>query len=466
MGAYIRFLFLLCFAQGLNAAVTINGDTSGAIRTLPNSGGFVVRNQGASAISVGICNAAGSFFASTFDSGHTASPSFALETPAFDSIDAVGSTVQVSIPAGQAYFFQSNFRVRMAAGDVGLHTYGFTYHYKVGANAIQSRTLSVPLTVASGGSNSYTATGVHAPAGAYKYANGTNVAGGGITCVWDELVVGAVTPSGKVKVTGMYGNFAASAYIDPYSVLATYEQIPTPPTNGLQPAADWQVINTATPALVVGQTLTIEVNGYIVEVPLTGDVNGNFDITLDASLWEYQQRIQDGNGNDVPLPSDDMSNEPRDLTQLIPESPVNPGIDPRTDTKVDSDPTTAGNDLSVQDIYRATRGAVSDALKEGGAGPAFDRNEWLGNDSASDHAGGRAAGSAIGGVFSPLTALDLPAFTGTGTGSGVIGFATAWGTFSFQPGPESIWIRRIFLLVLLILFWMAMASIVRSGFPS
>jgi len=462
-----RLLLLLCLPfSSLNAAITINGDTSGAIRDLPNTGGFVVHNQGGTPITFGFTSSGGAYWSGTFDTAHSASPAFANAPtyPDFQNIDAVGATTAVMIPAGEKWFFQSTLRVRMQAGDVGAHTMNFTVWYRLAGGAAVSRAVSVPVTVTTSGSNTYTASGVHAPTGTYKYANGATVGGAGITAIWDTLVFGAVPPSGAIKVTGLAGNFEALAKIDGVLV-SSKDQIPSPSTNALAPASDWNVLTTTTPADYVSKVLTVTVNGsptYTGVIP--ADVNGNFDIVINASVWEYQQRINDGVTDPVPIPGDDLNTSP---WLLDPDAtpPAYPGVAPDTDNTVDSDGAGAGTGLSVRDVYRAVRGGVRDSLNEGSA-PTFNRSEWLGSDSASGNATAGALGGGVGGGLSALTASSVP----TAFGGGAIAAAspmvigTLWGNVSMSVPSWAIWIRRIALLGLLIVFWIAVVTQIRSAF--
>jgi len=470
---------LACCPSRLVAGVTINGDVSGSIRDLPNTGGFVVYNQGSTPLTFGFTNSAGVYWSSSFDTGHSASPSFvnAPTYPDFTVIDAVGASGAVTIPAGERWFFQSIYRVRMAAGDVGSHTVNFTTWYRVGGAAAVSRSVSVPVNVVSGGANSYSGTsGANAPGvgATYKYANGATVAAGGITAIWDTLTIGSVTPFGKVTLAGgvnsfVRGNVEVFVKINGVTV-AVRDQVPVPPTNAFyQMPADWVAVNTSNPSTYSGQTLTVWCNSRLMySDPITPDVNGNWDIYLESSSLEsesYPQRIENGAGELVPTPGDSLTNAPPSTETEPPPMPPS-GATSVADPTVQTTGTGPSGGLSPKDVYAAVRAGVRDAANEGGTEtPDFDFNAWAG-ESPMESAAGEEVGSAMGQGLGALmgqaeaAAVNLPGLGGADPWViSVMGHSATVPVFS---GASLL--RSFFLVVLAIyVFWSAV-DIVKSAF--
>lgn len=263
--------------------------------------------------------------------------------------------------------------------------------------------------------------------------------------------------SGVITVSGLHGNYNAVLQLDGVTV-GSSDNLPADPLDSSDPGPNIE-FETDDPDSFVGQEVTVRVNGYLSYTGVVElDMDGNFEILISASAWEYPQRVVEPGGMEVPTPDDDLAKEPLDDPDHVRDAPGPiPGADPKTDTS---------DNLTVQDSYRATRAAIEDALRTPN-GPRFNFDEWRGSDRADGDAEGAAAGGGIGdGLGAVADAADSGFSAMTIPMGGALTLAVAGRSFTV-PTFEIASTVRLFLLIFLLLFvFMRAVSIARGAFSS
>jgi len=441
-------LFLVCpaFAE-VDFRVYANGSTrSGPVYLkLVNASGSPVTFQPCTVVGTNSATLADSF---------TLTP-----TTSFTMSVAAGGAGSVTIPANSTRILPCTATVTFPASWSGFKVLAFNVYGKINGNAtVQTYGCSVSLSITNAaiGGLSATATGADSAAGLTDI-NGAVMSAGAII---GALSVAAPAPFARIKVTGLRGSISGYAVLAE-TILSELTFL-TDDINAVSP--DWQILNASDPASFLSAEFGISINGtrcYYVPA-ITPDINGNFDLVIDASAWEYTRSAEDPL-EPLPKPKSELDTAPWLNDPNITPPPIE-GT-PEADDKVDSDGAGPGAGLSVRDIYRAMRAGTRDALNEGTEYP-FSALDWMGTDHAHGHSTSGGTGQSIGNGLAAMTDVVLPTSFGGASmgGPSTMVVGTQWGAVNIGVSEHSVWIRRIFLVFILVLFWLALMSQIRSAF--